>query len=118
MTFKTVTCAIVMGSALMFGGAAYADTMVGSSTVTDVDLPAVQARCDALNADGAPVSLTENTDDNTSSEGAGDTGDTNSATGSGMVSTSEVPGATAAATTSINLDSVTLEQCKTAGLIK
>jgi hypothetical protein len=111
MTFKTVTCAIVMGSALLFGGAAYADTMVGSSTVTDADLPAVQARCDML-ATSDNASLTQNTDDNVapeSNDGAADATDNQ---------TSAVDEAQAATTTSIDLDTVTAEQCKAAGLTK
>ncbi|MDB5585461.1 MAG: hypothetical protein JWP26_431 [Devosia sp.] len=112
MTFKTVTCAIVMGSALLFGGAAYADTMVGSSTVTDADLPAVQARCDMLSTTDSSTSLTENTDDNTaagSNDGAAD------ATASATTAVDELQAAT---TTSIDLDTVTLEQCKASGLSK
>ncbi|MDB5527658.1 MAG: hypothetical protein JWR51_761 [Devosia sp.] len=112
MTFKTVTCAIVMGSALMFGGAAYADTMVGSSTVTDADLPAVQARCDQLMTTADSTSLTENTDDDTaagSNDGAAD------ATANATTAVDETQAAT---TTSIDLDTVTLEQCKAAGLSK
>lgn len=112
MTFKTVTCAIVMGSALMFGGAAYADTMVGSSTVTDADLPAVQARCDQLStADDA--SLSQDTDAKSADDS---TAGANDATLNGAPE--QVDEATSATTTSIDIDTVTLEQCKAAGLTK
>ena len=111
MTFKTVTCAIVMGSALLFGGAAYADTMVGSSMVTDADLPAVQARCDQLMT-SADASLTQDTDDKSGDSSAGGNDATLNA---GAAAVDE---AQAATTTSIDLDTVTLEQCKTAGLVK
>ena len=112
MTFKNVTCAIVMGSALLFGGAAYADTMVGSSTVTDVDLPAVQARCDMLASTDTSTSLTESTDSKTA---AGANAGAADATANATTAVDETKAAT---TTSIDLDTVTLEQCKTAGLVK
>ncbi len=109
MTFKTVTCAIVMGSALMFGGAAYADTMVGSATVTDADLPAVQARCDELASAETTKSLSESAEDTTADDSTAD---------ATLEGTQQVDGATEATTASIDLGTVTLEQCKTAGLIK
>ena len=118
MTFKTVTCAIVMGSALLFGGAAYADTMVGSSMVTDVDLPAVQARCDQL-LTSEEASLAQDPDDK-SDETPADTNDATVGDDDTTVDagTEQVDEAQAATTTSIDLDTVTLEQCKTAGLIE
>jgi hypothetical protein len=125
MTFKTVTFAIVMGSALLFGGAAYADTMVGSSTVVDADLPAVQARCDQINTAATTDSLATNTSDGKTSTDASvsvstsstdTTAGGNNATISGGVE--KVDELAASTTTSIDLDTVTLEQCKAAGLSK
>lgn len=123
MTFKNLTCAIVMGSALMFGGAAYADTMVGASTVTDADLPAVQARCDQINTAATTDSLATSTDSKASTDASASattstdsTAGGNNATISGGVE--KVDELAASTTTSIDLDTVTLEQCKAAGLSK
>jgi archaellum component FlaF (FlaF/FlaG flagellin family) len=109
MTFKTVTCAIVMSSAFLFGGAAYADTMVGSASVTDADLPAVQARCDELASAEATTSLSGSAEDSTADDSTAD------ATLDGA---EQVDGAAAATTASIDLGTVTLDQCKAAGLTK
>jgi hypothetical protein len=111
MTFKTVTCAIVMGSALLFGGAAYADTMVGSSVVTDDELPAVQARCDQL-ITSTVASLAQDVDDKSGDSTAGGNDATLSA---GTTAIDELQAAT---TMSIDLDTVTLEHCKNAGLVE
>ncbi|MET3898538.1 hypothetical protein ABIB57_002487 [Devosia sp. UYZn731] len=113
MTFKTVTCAIVMGSALLFGGAAYADTMVGASSVTDADLPAVQARCDQIamatgnDSLGGGAMSADSTDSSAAATDASISG--------GVEKVDELAAAT---TKSIDLDTITAEQCTAAGLTK
>lgn len=86
---------------------AAAPTMVGQQTISAEDLPKVQSQCDTLNSSqgGSMASETTATD---SPDGASDTTD----------SATEVPNGTDAATATIDLSLITLEECKTAGLVK
>jgi len=81
-----------------------APTMIGQQTISADDLPKVQAQCNTL----AGVAATGATADaNASPDGAGDLG-----------KDSETPDGTAAATATIDLSLITIEDCKAAGLAK
>jgi len=63
MRFTNIISAAALAVALGFSGAATAATLVGNVTVTDVDLPRVQAMCDQMVtdvADAAGEDLSEN----------------------------------------------------------
>ena len=51
MRFTNIVSAAALTVALGFSGAAYAQTMVGGVSVTDIDLPRVQAMCDPMVGD-------------------------------------------------------------------
>ena len=86
--------------------AAATATMIGSQSISAEDLPKVQAQCDTLNSSqggemGSTTTTTETPD------GASDTTD----------EATEVPNGTDAATSTIDLSLITLEECKAAGLV-
>lgn len=58
MRFKSVVSAAALAASLGFAGVAHADTMVGATNVTDVDLPRVQAYCEQLASGMTPDSPT------------------------------------------------------------
>ena len=81
-----------------------APTMIGQQNVSAEDLPKVQAQCNTL-AGVAAVGATA--DSTTSPDGAGDLG-----------TESQTPDGTAAATATVDLSLITIEDCKAAGLAK
>jgi hypothetical protein len=101
--------ALALAGAMMFSGAAMAQTMVGSSNVSAEDLPKVQAACDTLNAkEGGSLIGQTDSDNGVAKAGA-----------SSDASAGETDnGLDAATTTSIDLSLLTLDDCKKAGLIK
>lgn len=106
MTIKAFASVLALSSAMLLGGQAYAQTMVGGMSVTDEDLPKVQERCDQLALADSTESATE-----TTSAGTDDTGAATS--DSDVEDTNEMANAT---TPTIDLDSITLEACTEAGL--
>lgn len=101
---RTLISALALSAAMMFSGAAMAQTMVGGASVSAEDLPKVQAACDTLaakeNVAEAPSSDTSSTESTDASSGDTDAG------------------VNAATTTSIDLALLTYESCKEAGLVK
>jgi hypothetical protein len=101
---RTVISALALSAAMMFSGAAMAQTMVGGASVSAEDLPKVQAACDTLaakeNVDSAPAADTESDETDDASSGETDAG------------------VNAATTTSIDLALLTYEACKEAGLVQ
>jgi hypothetical protein len=104
---RSFVSALALTGAMLFSGAAMAQTVVGGATVSAEDLPKVQAACDTLAAkemqgaastDASTEADAEPTDDATS-------GETDA-------------GNDAATTTSIDLALLTYESCKEAGLVK
>ncbi|SFD08555.1 hypothetical protein [Devosia psychrophila] len=143
MHMKIIVSAATLAIALGFGGAAFAQAVtLGAQTVTEANMPQVQARCDELHADAnAAVEGSENSDDATATADAAAAGTATGATaGSGMgttggtsngnsssASTPGKAGTTTEGTTEqgteegtaglIEIDSITLEQCVEAGLV-
>jgi hypothetical protein len=109
----SVISSLALATAMLVSGNVYAQdtmaapTMIGQQTISAEDLPKVQAQCDTLNSaqGGSQASTTTTTD---SPDGASDTTDP----------ATEVPNGTDAATATIDLSLITLEECKTAGLVK
>jgi hypothetical protein len=101
--------ALALTASLLVSGSAMAQTtttdmagtMFGSATLTAEELPLVQAHCDTLERL-----------DNTGNSAGND----NKTAGASVES--EAPAGEAALVTSIDLDTVTLEQCKEAGLVE
>lgn len=83
-----------------------APTMIGGQSISAEDLPKVQSQCDSLKSsqDGSMASETTTTDN---PDGASDLSDP----------ASDVPNGTDQATSTIDLSLITLEECKTAGLV-
>lgn len=104
MTIKSTLSVLALLSGVAFAGSAYAQTTVGNNDVSDADLPIVQAHCDALLlADENSSTAGENPNDTevTDGEATGVAADTESRNTS----------------TTVDLDTITLEDCRTAGLI-
>ena len=104
MHVKSVVSAVALSAALLFSGSAFAQTMFNGGEVSDADLPALQQRCLMLST----ASSTESPADNPTQ--SGDT--------AGSSAAAQVPAVNELeqATTKLDLDTVTLEQCEAAGI--
>ena len=119
MHIRTIVSAAALSVALGFGTAAYAQTMIGEQTVSEGDMERVKVYCEDLqNAENQAAGAT---DDETE---AGDTtqDDADNSTGEDAEAASENAPDTAdsddsAAVGSIDMDLITLENCKEAGFI-
>ncbi len=107
MNRSLISCLALTG-AMLLSTAAFSQTMIDGKEVSATDLSKVQAACDALAAkDAGSASADANkTDANAAASGAGDAAAKTDA------------GANAATTASFDVSTLTLDQCKTAGLIK
>lgn len=106
MTIKSTLGIAALLSVVAFTGSAYAQTMVGNNDVSDADLPYVQAQCDALllneqNESAAETVTGEGVEAAADSEPTGIEADT----------------AARNSSTKVDLDTITLEDCRTAGLV-
>lgn len=106
---RTLVSVIALVGAMTLSGGSMAQTMVGGASVSAEDLPKVQTACNELAAK-EKLSAASSTDDNTSSTDE-DTSD--DATSSDTNATE-----TGATTTSIDLDLLTYQACKDAGLVQ
>ncbi|ODT69618.1 MAG: hypothetical protein ABS75_16180 [Pelagibacterium sp. SCN 63-23] len=104
MTIKSALSVVALLSGVAFSGAAFAQTMVGNNDVSETDLPYVQQHCDALsladmnsNVAGEDPLQPGNDENNQSGEEA-DTAARNTST-------------------TVDLDTITLEDCVAAGLV-
>jgi hypothetical protein len=98
--------ALALAGAMLFSGAAMAQTVVGGVTVSAEDLPKVQAACDTLAAKEKV-------------EASGSQGESaTTETGTDASAGDTEAGADAATTTSIDLALLTYEACKEAGLVE
>lgn len=95
---KSLVSPIALAFGLALTGAAAAQTFVGDQEVTDADLPEVQAHCEALAAGETDVNG-DTSDDATIEDDATDVG-------------GEVP------TEGLDVASITIEECRDAGLIE
>jgi len=92
---RSVISSLALTAAMLLSTAAWAETTVGGQTVSDEDLPKVQAQCDTLAAvEGGSLVKEDSSSEATE------------------------PNGTDQATTTIDLSIITLEDCKTAGLVK
>lgn len=108
MNFKAIASVVAISSAVLISGPANAQSMmIGAQTYTEDELPAIQERCDQLNLAATTESLTEESEEVAESAGEAD------ATIEGAEDVNEVEDAT----TTVDLDLITLQECKDAGLI-
>lgn len=105
MTIKSTLSIVALMSGLAFSGGAFAQTMVGNNDVSDTDLPYVQQHCDALHlADMNSNIAGENPDQDSTDENDQ----------SGL----EADIAARNSSTTVDLDTITLEDCVAAGLVE
>jgi hypothetical protein len=107
MHVKSVVSALALSAALAISGPAFAQTMFNGAELSADDLPAVTERCEQLANVESTESLTESSDSAEDSTAGGA-----DATIVDAPAVNEVQ----AATTTIDLDTITLEQCTEAGL--
>ncbi|MBE7732293.1 hypothetical protein [Devosia faecipullorum] len=105
MNIKSALSVVALLSGVAFAGSAYAQTMVGNNDVSDADLPYVQAQCDALLLNEQNEFAAEMT-----------TGDEAKAADSEPTGL-EADTAARNSSTKVDLDTITLEDCRTAGLV-
>jgi len=104
MHIKSVVSAAALSAALLFSGSAFAQTMFNGGEVSAEDLPALQQRCEMLGTAASTESIAGQ---------PSSTGDT-----AGDAAAADVPAVNEVqqATTKLDLDTVTLEQCEAAGI--
>jgi hypothetical protein len=121
---RSLIAALAFSSVMSLSGLAMAQTMVGGAEVSAEDLPRVQAQCDALVTQAATADSQSVTSNNNTEESGQQTPETSN--GANASETADpastkadgADGTAAALTTSIDLDTLTLDQCKEAGLVK
>lgn len=113
MHIRTLISPIALAAAMSLSGGAMAQTMVGGVDIPAEDLPEVQAQCDTLAAEGNE-SLTETADDTADGDADDDEDADNTPSGGSDDDASDLD----QAVTSIDLNTITLEQCKEAGLVQ
>lgn len=112
MHARSIVSALTLSAALALSGPAFAQTMFNGVELSDGDLAAVTERCEQLvTASGA--SLTEGTE---VAPADGMAADANAGTADATLESVEPVNEMANATSTIDLDTVTLEQCTAAGL--
>ncbi|HEV2517202.1 MAG TPA: hypothetical protein VGV07_18255 [Devosia sp.] len=109
MMIRSLVSAAALSLAMLASGA-LAQTSINGTEISAEDLPKVQAQCDSLAAEAAMADGASNTDDDgaaPSTDGTAETSDE-----------PDTPAETAEGTTKIDLATLTLDACKTAGLVK
>lgn len=106
MNLKTTLSALALTAAFAVTGPAFAQTMINGAAVPEADLPAVQQRCDELKTADDTASLA---DTKAGDEVVKDAGDA-------ATPDAPLPNEAANATTTVDLDNLTLEACVEAGL--
>ena len=125
MHIKTIASAIALTTAMAFSGSAMAQTMIGSQAVSEADQERVKVFCEdlqntenqAVGATGAEDELTE-TDDASATDDTADTGDDAADGTDDMAAATDDGDSDSAAVGSIDMDLITLENCKDAGFIQ
>lgn len=107
MHIKSLVSVAALTAALAFSGPAFAQTMFAGVALSAEDLPAVTQRCEQLATASDTESLTESSDSAEDSTAGGA-----DATITDAPEVNEIENAL----TTIDLDTVTLEQCTEAGL--
>lgn len=110
MTIKSALSIIALTTSLAFSGSAMAQTSINGVDVSDSDLPALQERCDELSVAANESLVTNSSDSNT---------DSSADAGSADATITDAPAVNEMAnlTSTIDLDTVTLEACVDAGLV-
>ncbi|KQW77967.1 hypothetical protein ASC89_14200 [Devosia sp. Root413D1] len=106
MMIRSLVSAAALSLAMLASGA-LAQTSINGVEISAEDLPKVQAQCDDLAAEAAKADGATNTDEtkaDASNDESSDEPDT--------------PAETAEGTTKIDLATLTLDACKTAGFVK
>jgi hypothetical protein len=123
MRVKSVVSALALTSAMFLSTGAFAQTMFNGAEVSADDLPGLQQRCTELVTASTNESLTETESVTSSSDDSDDDGtdsqsDADDNAGEANALTESVPDVNEVvnATSGIDLDSVTLEDCTEAGL--
>ena len=105
---RSLMTGVAFAAMLGFSGAVSAQTMINGMEVSADELPRVQAQCQALTEQQQTESLVSDTEDFEEEEGQ-DTADDASTDNDSADGTNQ-------ALTTIDLDTLTLEQCQEAGL--
>ena len=108
MHIKSIASAVALTAAMLVSGSAFAQTTINGAEITAEELPYVQQRCDALAAEGTGGETAAETKTNT-------TNSTDTMT-EAPADADTVDAAGQALVTSIDLSTLTLEQCTEAGL--
>ena len=119
MHIKTIVSAVALSVALGFGTAAYAQTMIGSQTVSEGDMERVKVHCEDLQnqanqAAGATDADTE-AGETTEDDANNSTGTDASAADAAAPSTGDTEDS--AAVGAIDMDAITLEACLEGGFV-
>ncbi len=110
MHIKAIVSAAALSVALGFGTAAYAQTMIGGQTISEADMERVKVHCEDLqNTENQAAGATAAEGELTEADDSTATDDTADATDDGDDDT--------AAVGSIDMDLITLENCKEAGFV-
>ncbi|ODT79258.1 MAG: hypothetical protein ABS76_20575 [Pelagibacterium sp. SCN 64-44] len=104
MTIKSTLSVAALLAGVVFSGSAFAQTMVGNNDVSDADLPYVQQHCDALKLadENSDVAGTKPDEETTNEDGR-----------TGL----EADTAARNSSTTVDLDTITLDDCIAAGLV-
>lgn len=122
MHVKSVVSALALSAAMMLSGGAIAQaqtaTMMGDVSISAEDLPKVEERCVQLVTASSTESLTTDTDsgaDEGTKDGSNDD-EANAGSNDATIENVEEVNEIADATATVDLDTITLEQCAAAGL--
>lgn len=106
MMIRSLVSAAALSLAMLASGA-LAQTSINGVEISPEDLPKVQAQCDDLAAEAAKADGGTATDETKAEDAATTSSDE-----------PDTPAETAEGTTKIDLATLTLDACKTAGLVK
>ena|SRR5690606_10593720 len=112
---KYALSTIALLAGLTMGGSAFAQTQVGNNAVSEADLPYVQQHCDALRLADMNESATDTT--STEADDAAEDADAD-ATAESEPTGLEADTAARNSSTTVDLDTITLDDCRAAGLVE
>ncbi len=117
MNRSLISCLTLTG-AMLLSTAAFSQTMIDGKEVSAADLPKVQAACDALTAKGAASTSTDANKTASTDANANQSTTAANSSSSGDAAAKTNADANTANTGGFDVSTLTLDQCKTAGLIK
>jgi hypothetical protein len=109
MMIRNLVSAAALTVAMLASGA-MAQTSINGVEIAADELPLVQAQCDDLAAEAMKAEGASNTDETSADEAADTDGESSDEP--------DTPAETAQGTTKIDLETLTLDACKTAGFVK